>query len=95
MSACHENRAFFARGLSIVAALMLAAPSVAAAQSVYRWVGPAGVTNYGSKPPKDARGVRRLSPDGHISVIPTPFDWTSSGPSATTPSAKPERPPGE
>ena len=47
----------------------LAMPLLAHAQ-VYKWTDQKGVTNYGSKPPRNAVNVTTLQADSNLSIIP-------------------------
>jgi hypothetical protein len=56
-----------------LSAALLAAPLMANADSIYRWVDAKGVTTYGNRPPSHARHLKVLgADDDHISVISTP-----------------------
>lgn len=57
--------------LRLLVALAVAVFATSAVAQVYKWVDEAGVTNYGNKPPDNARNVQRMDDSNpRVSTVP-------------------------
>jgi hypothetical protein len=55
-----------------VSAALVAAPLIAQADVIYRWVEPNGASAYGNKPPPHARNISRIQDDSRLSIVFSP-----------------------